>query len=64
MMLLCNNNFFGKNLDSHIFTSINEAYIRSFESEMMDYLFNFSQNVYTMKFIEEKLEIADLIINY
>jgi wobble nucleotide-excising tRNase len=32
------------NPDSHLFTSSNEEDIRSFASEMMDYLYNFSHN--------------------
>ncbi len=32
------------NADSHLFTSSNEEDIRSFASEMMDYLYNFSHN--------------------
>jgi hypothetical protein len=33
------------NPDSHLFTSSNEEDIRSFASEMMDYLYNFSHDI-------------------
>lgn len=36
------------NPDSHLFTSSNEEDIRSFASEMMDYLYNFSHNTSTI----------------